>query len=209
MNYSIIRNEEYRLIGELQLEGSILDVGGSKRSGYHKLIKGEHSFTVINIDNACEPDFFVDIEKRFPFEDASYDHAICLNVMEHVFEFENVFSEQVRCVKNGGKIVIAAPFMYHIHGSPDDYLRYTVSAYRRLAEKYALSVENIYPLGFGPLSLFFQLIRNAVPTNFLRNSLQKIVVSLDRSLNKISRKYRSLTEKIPLGYLVVYSKTKI
>jgi SAM-dependent methyltransferase len=206
INYSIIRLAEYDHLSKLKLEGTILDVGGSKKSGYHELIKGNHNFTVINIDETCDPDLFVDIEKVFPFEDNSYDHAICLNVLEHVFEFENAFKEQVRCVKSGGKIVLAVPFMHYIHGSPDDYLRYTASAYRRLAVKYNVEIEDIYPLGEGLFSLVFQLVGGTLPTNFLRQALRKLSVFLDRSLNKVSKKYRKLASRIPLGYFVVFVK---
>jgi SAM-dependent methyltransferase len=206
INYSVIRREEYKYLSNLTLEGKILDAGGSKKSGYHELIKGDHEYTVINIEANCEPDVFVDIEKAFPFEDNSYDHAICLNVLEHLFEFENAFKEQVRCVKQGGRIVIAAPFLYMVHGSPDDYLRYTESSYRKLAEKYNAKIENIYPLGYGFFSLVFQLIGGIVPTNFLRQFLRRCAFLLDTFFNKISRKYRNLTRKIPLGYFVVFIK---
>lgn len=206
INYSIIRIAEYGHLSRLILDGNILDVGGSKKSGYHELIQGSHAYTVINIEEKCEPDLFVDIEKKFPFNDEAYDHAICLNVMEHIFEFENAFSEQVRCIKKGGKIVLAVPFMHYIHGSPDDYLRYTASSYRRLAEKYNVEIEEIYPLGEGLFSLIFQLIGGSLPTNFLRQALRKFAVFSDRILNKISKRYKKLTERIPLGYFVIFVK---
>ena len=203
---SIFREQEYKLVSQLNLKGKILDVGGNSKSGYHELIKGEHEFTVINLDPVCEPNFFVDIEKKFPFDDNSFNHSICFCVLEHVYEFENAFSEQVRCVKSGGKIVVAAPFMHHIHGSPDDYLRYTSSAYKRMAEKFNCEIESITQIGNGFFSLCFQSIGFGIPTTYLQFGIMKICVALDYFFNKISKNYRRLTEWLPLGYFVVFKK---
>ncbi len=203
---SIIRGREYTLLSGMTLDGVILDVGGGRRSGYHELIKGNHSFYVINLDPGCDPDAFVDIEKPFPIESEKFDHAICLNVMEHIFEFDHVFREQLRCVKKGGTLIFATPMVYHIHGSPDDYLRYTASAYRRLAEKYNCKIILIEPIGTGICSLIFQTIEGGIPRGFLRRIGKSIAVNCDFVLNKISKKYRILTERVPLGYFVILEK---
>jgi SAM-dependent methyltransferase len=186
--------------------GKILDVGGSKKSGYHELLQGAPHFHVINLDPTCEPDTFVDIEKTYPFKDDEFDGAVCLNVLEHIFEFQNAFSEQVRCVKRGGKMIFATPFMHHIHGSPDDYIRYTESSYRRLADKYDCTIESITPLGYGFFSLGYQCVGGVVPTTFIKNILRVIAVSLDTFFNRISKRYQKLTSRIPLGYFVVMVK---
>jgi len=206
MNYSILRQEEYAALQKVELHGLVLDVGGSKKSGYHNIVSGKNSFHVINLDENCEPDTFVDLEKKFPFDDEQFDHSLCLNVLEHIFNFENMFSEQVRCIKNKGYLVMATPFMHHIHGSPDDYLRYTQSSYRRLAEKNNCTIISITPLGFGFCSLMFQTIGGSLPTNILRQICKYFSINVDMFLNKISKKYRNLTEVIPLGYFVIMQK---
>jgi len=205
-NYSIIRGEEYKNLSRLNLEGKILDVGGSKISGYHELAKGNHEYIVINIDEYCKPDYFVDIEGKFPFEDASFDHAICLNVLEHVFEFENVVSETVRTLRKNGTMVVAVPMLHHIHGSPDDFIRYTESALRRLFKKYDCEVVELQTLGSGFFSLGFQCVGGFFPTDFLRLTLKDIAIFLDTRLSKLSKKYKTLTDRLPLGYFVVAKK---
>lgn len=207
MKYSsIVRGSEYEILKRLILDGDILDVGGSKKSGYHKFVKGNNRFTIINLSQDCEPDYFVDIEHTFPFKDGQFDHALCLNVLEHVFEFENAFSEQVRCIKSGGKIVVAAPFMHNIHASPDDFLRFTDSSYRRLAKKYNCEIESINPLGKGLFSLIFQTIGGSIPTTILQATFKVISVSTDNVLCKISSRYRRLSARIPLAYFVIMRK---
>lgn len=206
--HTIIRSAEYENLSKLTLNGSILDVGGSKNPFYHSLVKGQHTFTSINIAEVAQPDYIVDIEKQFPFEDQVFDNAICLNVLEHVFEFENAFSEQVRCVKIGGKIVIAVPFMHHIHGSPDDYIRYTESALRRLADKYGCEVDSLTTLGGGLFSLIFQCIGTGLPGKLIQSIFKTIFLGFDKALNSLSSRYRTLTSIIPLGYFVVLRKVK-
>ena len=87
---SVIREAEYTALKHVSLDGLILDVGGGGASEYQELIKGNHTFYAINIAPEAKPDKIVDIEKTFPLESDIYDHAICMNVLEHVFEFENV-----------------------------------------------------------------------------------------------------------------------
>lgn len=204
--HSIIRGLEYENLQKINLEGKVLDVGGSKKSGYHELIGGSATFDVVNLDQSCEPDYVFDIEKPFPISDQSYDHAVCLNVLEHVYEFENTFSEQVRCIKPGGMIVIATPFMHHIHASPDDYMRYTQSSFERMAKKYNCEIVQLTPLGFGLFSLIFQSVGGSLPTKVLQATVKSLFVSLDKFGNKISKRYRRLTSRIPLGYFVVMKK---
>lgn len=205
-NLSIIRGEEYKQLQTLKLDGKILDVGGSVNSGYQELIKGDNSFFSINIEELNQNDKIVDIEKPFPLEDNSFDHAICLNVLEHIFEINNAFSEQVRCVKSGGTLVFATPFMHHVHGSPDDYLRYTDSAYRRLAAKHNCEVVSITPLGSGFFSLGFQCVEGGIPAGIIRQGCKNMAIFLDYFFNKISAKYKTISSRIPLGYFVIMKK---
>jgi SAM-dependent methyltransferase len=204
-HYSIIRSHEYTLLQKIELKGSILDIGGGARTKYHELIQGEHTFHTMNINPDCDPDTLADIEKPFPFTDGLFDHAICLNVLEHVYEFEHVVRETVRCIKPGGSLVIATPFMHHIHASPDDYLRFTESAFLRMAEKTGCKITTLEPLGFGFFSLGFQCLGIGLPA-MVRVVLKPIAIGLDKMFNRISSQYRKLTAILPLGYCVVLEK---
>ncbi len=203
---SVIREEEYKALQQVSLDGVILDVGGGKKSEYHDLLKGDHTFYSINLYESAEPDAIVDIEYAFPLQSDTYDHAICMNVLEHVFEFENVIRETVRVIKKGGTIVIATPMLYKIHGSPDDYLRYTESALRRVAKKYNLSIKSIQPLGLGFFSLGVQLLRSAIPAGIVWVVCKRTAAVLDAFFNRVVPGYKTLSKQIPLGYMTVLTK---
>ena len=54
--------------------------------------------------------YVVDIEKeRFPFENASFDVATCLEVLEHLKNPAKTFSETLRVLKPGGYLILSTP----------------------------------------------------------------------------------------------------
>ena len=205
--YSIMREHQYQELAKVSLSGTILDLGGSKKGGYQELVKGEHVFTSVNISDEYPHDLKFDIEEKFPLEDNSYDNVLTMNLVEHIFDTHNVFSETSRVIKPGGLFVTAVPYMHHIHGSPDDFVRYTDSAYRKFADKYGFEVVYIEPLGYGLFSLIFQTmtIYKTLPFPWLYNSFKFIFVSLDKVLQIIPY-YKKLADKIPLGYFWIMKK---
>lgn len=205
-NYSILRNEEYKHLKEITLTGTVLDVGGGKSAGYHSLIEGRAHFVSININEKANPDIVADIEKGIPLEGDMYDGVVCMNVMEHIYSADFVFSEMIRCLKSGGMLVCSTPFMHYIHASPDDYYRYTGSVYQKLAEKNNCTIVAITPLGKGFFSVCHQFIAGIIPLSVLRQASMYIASILDGLLYKYSSRYRDFAKTIPLGYFVVMRK---
>lgn len=204
-NYSILRMCEYEKLEKTPVHGAVLDIGGSTKSGYHKLLYGAKEITTVNIDSTYGCDLVFDIQKPFPLESSSFDTVVSMNVLEHIFDFHSVFSEVYRVLKPGGKFVSSTPFMFHVHGSPDDYFRYTESALRALAQKHGFHVETIEVLGYGFFSLLWQSVRDIVPTAFLKKIGQMFFVTLDKILLHVSL-FRKLRDRIPLGYFWVFRK---
>lgn len=204
-SYSIIRKEEYDRLSGLSLDGKILDLGGSTKSGYHELIKGNHSFTTVNIDANYGCDLVFDIEKIFPLENESFDHIVCLNVLEHIFEFQNVVNESFRVLKKGGTMVIATPFLFQIHGSPDDYLRYTRSALEKMLQKAGFTEYKIEEMGNQIFSLNFQFFGGSLP-GILRTIVKSFSVGCDKFLSRIVPRYKNIQKRMPLGYFTIVTK---
>ncbi|MDB5187731.1 MAG: hypothetical protein JWO50_251 [Candidatus Kaiserbacteria bacterium] len=205
---SVIRTHEYEKLRHIELNGSILDLGGSHKSGYHELIRGSHTWTVVNYgDSHPGADILFDIEKQFPLESASYDNVVTMNVLEHIFNYHNVFAEVSRVLKPGGLFLSTVPFMHHIHGSPDDYHRYTKSTYIKLAEKYGFEIVYIEELGYGFFSLVFQTlaIHNIFYFDAVYNSIRYCMTAIDKLL-LIMPAYQRFAAKIPLGYIWIMKK---
>jgi SAM-dependent methyltransferase len=204
---SIMRGAQYEELSKVTLNGKVLDLGGSKKSGYQHLVKGEHEFVTVNIDEKYGYDLNFNIEQKFPLEDNSFDHVLSMNLIEHIFDTHNIFSETARVLKPGGLFVSAVPYMHHIHGSPDDYVRYTDSAYKKFADKYGFEVVYMEPLGYGLFSLIFQTltIYRTLPFAWLYTLVKFIFVTLDKILLAIPY-YRKLANVIPLGYFFIMKK---
>jgi len=82
-------------VENLDLENkTILDIGGgNKKSSYHKILmqKGNR-FISVDITDNC--DYKIDLEnEKLPFDDNSQDIIFCFNVMEHIFNYQNLLDE--------------------------------------------------------------------------------------------------------------------
>lgn len=62
---------------------------------------------------------------RLPFADDSFDAVVSMEVLEHLHSPERVADEIRRVLKPNGRLVLTTRFIFHIHGAPIDYYRYT------------------------------------------------------------------------------------
>lgn len=200
---SLFRKLQYQEFSKVHLDGKVLDLGGSRKSGYHELFRGNPEFVVANISEHYGFDVRVDLEKRFPFEDGSFDNAIAINLIEHIYDYKNVFSETRRVLKSGGLLVFTIPFLFHKHGCPNDYNRFTDEALKRIAKEHGFDVITIKELGEGIFSVFYQMM--PFP-NFIRPFLEPLFVGFDRILLLLSKGYQRLSREYPLGYFAIYKK---
>ncbi len=206
MTYSIIRDGEYKKLKTISVDGLILDLGGNFNSEYHDIIKGNHTFTSVNISAQYGCDMVFDIQKSFPVEDEKFDAVICMNVLEHVYKFNNVIEETFRVLRHGGSFIFAVPFMHHIHGSPDDYFRYTRSAIEEMLKENKFENIEIEEIGLGLFSVFYQSASGMFPS-FLKGFFKNLAVFIDSIFFKISKRYQNVSKRIPLGYFVVARKS--
>lgn len=61
-----------------------------------------------------------------------FDIVMCLNVLEHVYEFQKAVTNIHAALKKGGTAVIAVPVMYPLHDEPGDYWRFTEHTLHKL-----------------------------------------------------------------------------
>ncbi len=54
-----------------------------------------------------------------------YDIIICMNVLEHVFEYEKAISNIHKALKPNGIAIILVPMFYPLHDEPNDFWRFT------------------------------------------------------------------------------------
>jgi SAM-dependent methyltransferase len=208
--YSILRRQEDAVLGALVLSGRVLDLGGHRQSSYFKNMQTEQPIEIANFDahnpgTHKEPsgaDHIFDFEKPFPLKDATYNAVLCVNVLEHIYNYQNVIRESHRILTRGGEFHITVPFFFNIHGSPNDYFRYTKSALERMLSDAGFVSISVHELGYGPCSAVFQNFGGSLPTHRLKIIAMHTAVFVDRILSKLIPRYRKLLKRVPLGYAV-------
>lgn len=196
---SLLRKEQYDLLAGLTINGEILDLGGVKNSKYHSLIKGNHHVVSANI-SGVEADLFINAEEYFGLSSESYNAVICLNLLEHLFDYQNAVNESYRVLKSGGYLIGSTPFMFHVHGSPDDYFRYTKSALEKIFKQAGFKEIEIQELGSGLFGIIYQATISFYRFGWLNFLARSFFMFLDKVLDKVwpnnflSKKY------FPVGY---------
>jgi len=196
----------HECLANLNLQGAILDIGGTKNAKYQKEIRGDHEFIVLNIDERYGYDIYCNLEEPFPIEDESYDHVLSCNVLEHIFNFDNVVSESFRALKSGGTVAQITPFMNPIHGTPHDFFRYTHFTLKKLYEKHGFIDVEIRPLATGIMMNVYQSTYFLIPFKPLKFIYRKWMFLLEACLNKCSKKYKDLSGNYVLSYFLTAKK---
>lgn len=144
--YFIVRYNVFKGIKKFSSSfknGRLLDFGcGSKP--YRSLFKVDeyvgldtnnsgHSHENENIDVLYDG-------KKIPFDDSTFDYIFSSEVLEHVFNIDEIISELNRVLKVNGKILITLPFVWGEHEQPHDFARYTSFGLKSILEKNGFEV---------------------------------------------------------------------
>lgn len=167
---------------------TILDIGGgNKNSSYHKILsKKGNKFIAVDISDNC--DYKVNLEYgKLPFEDNSQEVIFCFNVMEHIFNYQNLLDEIYRVLKPQGKLYFYVPFLVNKHADPYDFFRYTDNALIKLFQNTGfqeIKIETLYGSGKNVHSSISWVISN--------NKLSY----LGKALNVVSGVCSSIWDKV-------------
>lgn len=101
--------------------------------GSGPLVKGSYYFSTKQLFDQSNQFLQSDIDKSFghPIVDVTkmkyvdeFDLILCLNVLEHVYDYQKAIANLHKALKKGGTLVIAVPAFYPLHDEPHDYLRF-------------------------------------------------------------------------------------
>lgn len=197
---SFLRREEYVALSRLSIDGNVLDVGGSQKSGYHELIKGNHTITTGNIDASYGIDVVFDAEAPWPFPDASFDGVLFVNILEHLYRYDIAIEEACRVLKEGGIVAGVVPFMFNVHGSPNDYFRYTKSALLWVFGERGFKNMQVTELGTGAFSVMYHCLLGFMRFNWLATPLIAFFGGIDRFILLLKPNNKMSAKEMPLGY---------
>jgi SAM-dependent methyltransferase len=131
---------QVRLFAADVKEQRILELGSGRRDLGEDTYSVKFAFHDSNefIQSDVVPEYgheLVDVT-TMEFED-EFDVVLCLNVLEHVYDFQTAISRIHAALKPGGQVAIAVPVFYPYHDEPNDYWRFTEHALRRMFETFA------------------------------------------------------------------------
>ncbi len=196
----------YEKLATITLHGEVIDLGGARKSAYTTDFKGTFTLTVANFEAVDSGDIALDLEKPFPIPDQSFDIALCINVLEHIFNYQNVISETFRILKPGGQAVVAVPFLIQVHPSPHDYWRFTNETLTRLFTEAGFTQVTVEPIGTGVCSAIVQMKSNLLHFSFLRRLANLLAFAGDNLLTRIYKKNTFSKAFYTLGYVVTVKK---
>lgn len=142
--------------------GRVLDVGGkkmNKRGMFRPPLGAVESWDYVNTDPSTQPDFLASAE-HIPVPDSSYDMVLLSEVLEHLAEPEKALAETFRVLRPGGILICAAPFLYPLHGDPEDYQRWLPSKYERV-----LGAIGFVEIGITPMGGFFAVCHDLLQSS--------------------------------------------
>lgn len=123
-----------------RLEGAVLDVGAGE-SPWREWLPDTATYRGIDVGNAGEfgmeqgrDDITYYDGRSIPFPDASFDGAICIEVLEHVEDPSALIAEIARCLRSGATLLVTVPWSARRHHVPHDYHRFTRERLRQLFE---------------------------------------------------------------------------
>ena len=146
---TVLRALEHELPERLEFPGRVLDFGGGAGAGFTRWLTGATEILSVNIDEEFAPTHVVPPGDPLPFPDGHFDTIVTFNTLEHVYDDVAVLAELARVLKPGGALHIIVPFLFRVHGHPDDYNRHTPSWWARTLDELGLSETRLLPLVFG------------------------------------------------------------
>jgi SAM-dependent methyltransferase len=119
------------------VSNNIVDIGAGN-APWRGFLPNGVQYVGLDIENAAE--FHMQKNEAvvyyqggiFPFEDASFFNALCVEVLEHVPDTEMFLGEIFRCLKPEGRLILTVPWSARRHHLPHDYFRFTPEALDRL-----------------------------------------------------------------------------
>jgi SAM-dependent methyltransferase len=112
------------------LEGAFLDVGCGEMP-FRSLLGPGAKYTGIDVPSARafgmsdNSDIVAFDGRTIPFADASFDHVLCTEVLEHVEDPAGLVAEMLRVLRPGGTLLATVPFSARVHHAPHDFHRFT------------------------------------------------------------------------------------
>jgi SAM-dependent methyltransferase len=179
----------------------VLEIGAGHYD--HAPLFPDQRIVRFDMDPDQHPDIVGDAH-AMPIEDGSFDHALCLSVLEHVRDPYQVVRETFRVLRPGGEVFAWVPFTFAVHGFPIDVTRFTREGLMVVFEEAGFEVVHADAERYSGL---FMNLSNAVHFTLPRRSHRPWVRQANRALFLAARAGYPLDRRAKLSRM--YAGTEI
>lgn len=210
---TLLRRAEEQALRGITLSGSVIDLGGDTHAQYRNSLQGSFTVTTVNMDEKTSPTIFHNLETPLPIPACTYDHALIINVLEHIYHARQLLGESVRILKPAGSVTVIVPFLFPLHKDPSDYWRFSEETLQKMFEELELSDIRITPLGTGVFSARYVMLDRLLPypLRYINFYTIRYVTSIaDAVFTKLARQLGKKYEPsdYALGYMVQGTNSK-
>lgn len=150
--FYFIRRGLYKYIKQLapRLKGKLMDFGCGRKP-YENLFS-VNEYIGVDIEKSghdhalSKVDVYYD-GKTIPFPAETFDSIFCSEVLEHVFNLDEMLMELNRVLKKGGQMLITVPFCWNEHETPYDFGRYSSFGIKHALQQRGFEVVEYYKSG--------------------------------------------------------------
>lgn len=165
-------------VSQKYIKGICLDIG-SGNSPYKRYLDVDKYISIDKKDTKAvsykENENQINADARNLPLDSNYADTVLLNqVLEHIYEYEQVLKEIKRVLKPKGKFIISVPFIYHIHAEPNDYFRFSEYGIKQLLKNEGFKIVEFRYNGYVG-TLLISIINSFLWQFWNRNILLKLL----------------------------------
>lgn len=204
-------------VATLPQDAVILDVGAG-HGDFAELFEKRRPL-YLDVVPYPEVDLACDLTQLVPFRKDSVEAIALVNVLEHVYDANQLISKLAEILKPGGVLWVTIPFLLKIHQAPYDFQRFTSYALERMGTAAGLRVGTIEGF-YDPMFLIGESLRNVeyhiLPGfNRVKRYLARAILSLIKipisllsyQLGKgTARELDESASPAPIGYQIVFHK---
>lgn len=180
----IMRSGLLKAVKELapSIKGEVMDLGCGCKP-YASLFTAATRYVGVDIEasghdhKTSKVDVFYD-GRTLPFLDAHFDAVVTFEVLEHVFNLDEVLAEILRVLKPGGLLLVSIPFAWDEHEKPYDFARYTSFGIRHVLQKAGLEVVELRKCGTYFLAICQMFIAYLIQHVFPQGRLPRRVMQV-------------------------------
>jgi SAM-dependent methyltransferase len=157
-NWLVYKNNDLFLNKYTQLyKGNLYDLGCGARTYEPYFLQFADRYVGLDWGASVhdlKADIVADLNKPLPVDSNCADSIVCLSVLEHLCEPQNLLNEAYRMLKPGASIILQVPWQWWIHEAPYDFFRYTPYGLKYMFEKAGFKQIEVEPM-CGFFSMWF------------------------------------------------------